>query len=59
MMFSCFPPCEDGNRLVMKLDIVDECCFALGGERAPFRSANESVELTQMCRATSEENQSL
>ena len=54
-MFSCFPPWEEGNRLVMKLDIVDEGWLALGMPR-PLQI--NYAEATQTCRKALNRNQS-
>jgi hypothetical protein len=32
MILSCFPPCEEGKRLVMKLDMECKCSFAAASQ---------------------------
>lgn len=42
MELSCFPPCEDGNRLVMKLDIFSIVGVQLGNWRRSIDGVKDS-----------------
>lgn len=41
MMFSCLPPCEEGNKLVMKLDIM---CNRSRASRSPAAATSTKAE---------------
>ena len=41
MILSCFPPCEEGNKLVMKLDMMSNCSWT---SRSPAAATSAKAE---------------